>query len=652
MRFKQMLVTVVTLLLIVSVLPTIPVTQAQGPYDEAPMLAEMVAAGELPPVEERVGANPRVIEPVDEIGTYGGTLNIAFTGNIAFNQARFTWWLAHPMAWSMDFSEAMPNVFASMEPNEDATVWTIQLREGMKWSDGDSFDADDVLFAYNDVLLNSALNSNPPPWSRIAGEPGVMEKIDDLTLQMTFAASYGMFPEALARFPAWHLTYYPYHYLAPYHVDHGDAEAIQEMVDADENLSDWAGLFAGKAYCCGTHFRQAFIEPNEKPVLGPYMVSQFVETGTILKLTRNPYFWQVDTEGNQLPYIDELVFEQFQDSESMTLSMLNGEYDFTMNTNNADRPLYFQNRDRSELEIYLAQSDGSNTASIHFNMLHQDPVLREIFSNKDFRIAMSHAINRQEVIDILYAGVGEPRQLAPYPGSPYYNEQLETQYIEFDLDTANALLDELGLDQRDDEGYRLRPDGERLSFVITVSNEFGNPWGDLAELLSGYWREVGVEAIVDLVDPDIRNQRRDANQLDVTIFTSEGGAGITAILDARYYLPVSVWSLYALPWSAWYSPWDDAVNEWAEEPPQEVQDMYGTLEAALQAPTVAERNALMGEIMQFAADQFWAMGISSSGTVFFPIHKDIGNVPETWYDGWIPGGIAIAYPQQWYWTSQ
>jgi peptide/nickel transport system substrate-binding protein len=184
-------------------------------YSEAPMLAERVAAGELPPVAERLPANPRVIAlPWAEVGTYGGDFKNPFVGD-SFWSAQMVFWTFWKglVTWNESYSDWVPNIAESVDVSEDAKVYTFHLREGIKWSDGVPFTSDDVLFVINDILGNEELNSGsfPSGWLKPGSGAPVAEKIDDTTFTITFDVPYGMFLLNMAGWPGWELVAAPKH---------------------------------------------------------------------------------------------------------------------------------------------------------------------------------------------------------------------------------------------------------------------------------------------------------------------------------------------------------------------------------------------------------------------------------------------------------
>ncbi len=620
-------------------------------YNESPLLAARVAAGELPPVAERLPSSPRVVSfDWSEIGSYGGDFRDPFVGD-SFWSSQMVFWTFWKglVSWNESYSDWVPNIAESVDVSEDATTYTFHIRPGIKWSDGVPFTADDVLFVINDIMGNEELNSGtfPAGWLKPGQAAPVAEKIDDLTFSLTFDVPYGMFLLNMAGWPGWELVAAPKHYLEQFHIDY-NPDGIDELIAQTEGAEDWVSLFQAHS-AVGPGSDPAIISRDVNyPTMFPWIYTEPMGTGTQFVAERNPYYYWVDAAGNQLPYIDRIVGTAYQDDQTMLVDVLAGEFDTMANTTDQQRPLFFENEATSGLTVYPVKSEGGGTVSVMFNMTH--PELGDVFSQRDFRIGMSYAIDREEIIDIVYFGQGYPRQISPIEESPLYNEQLSNQFTEFDPEQANAHLD-LVLPDKDAEGFRLNPaTGERLTVVMTVqTGDYGLRFGDVAELLKSYFANVGVDLVIDTVDNAVWTERRNDNSMEATVFTGEGGYGITAITDPRYFVPVHGQSIWGNGWELWYL---EPNNPELVVPPQEIQDHIALYQQVLQAPTSEQRIELMGQILQTAADNFWVIGISSASDGYRPLSSRLGNVPESWVGGWNPGGPAIAFPEQWFYQGE
>lgn len=618
---------------------------------EPPILAERVAAGDLPPLAERLPVDPQITQPLVESGEYGGELRVGFIGADPFwgGMVYVNGW-EMPIAWKPDFSGVEPNIFSGWEISEDVTEYTFFLREGMKWSDGVPYTADDIMFYIDDVLFNTDLNPGGPSidWlPRDGAEDLVVEKLNDYAVKFTFAQPYGTFLLSLAQWPGRIFGAYPKHFMTQFHADYN--ENVDDLVAAEDGVEDWVGLFNKygdvAAYMRDTQ-NSDMLDVPAKPTLNPWIVTQELGTGTTVRFERNPYYWKVDDSGRQLPYIDSIVAVQYQDGETRTFAMLNGDLDYIIGPGGDNRVTYFDAVDEGRpIAIAYPQAGAGNTASIMFNQTVDDPVLAPVFADKNFRIGMSYAINRPELIEILNAGQGEPAQVSPLEDSPLYIEQLAKQYTEYDVDLANEYLDRV-LPEKDEEGYRLGSDGERFSFVIFVQGD--NPdsgYAQLGELLIGYWREVGIEALLNVMGDDPFGVHKADNTIEAHIYTGTGGAGLNAMLDARYYVPGSFWGTFGNGWYYWRT--DDSSG--VQVPmPDEMLAIREAYEDVLRQPSQDEQIAAMREVLQMSADHFFVLGISRPAPDYHPYNARLVNIPPTWTNGWIVGIAKIQRPEQWF----
>jgi peptide/nickel transport system substrate-binding protein len=247
----------------------------------------------------------------------------------------------------------------------------------------------------------------------------------------------------------------------------------------------------------------------------------------------------------------------------------------------------------------------------------------------------------------VFNGQGEPAQVGPLATSPLYNEQLTTQYVEFNTALANEYLDKV-LPDKGADGMRLRPDGQPLKIIFTISNDlsFGTNWVQIAELLIGYWEAVGVDVDLDSIASAQFDERRLQNEIQATIYVAEGGAGLIPMFDPRSYTPMEWHGYFGLGWYFWRVATPGAVDP--VEPPQFAIDARALYDAVGQQPTQELQLEQMQKVIQSAADNFWIIGISTPAANYQPINARLGNQPDSFTQGWIEGVTKLTYPEQWY----
>ena len=612
-------------------------------YQQAPQLAEQVAAGTLPDVAERLPAEPLVVPVLEEIGTYGGDLRVALVGGNSLVHM----WRYHAYDWllrySPDWEKVIPNVAESYEISEDGTTFTFHLREGMKWSDGAPFSADDIMFWYNDMLLNPDITPTiASMWLNADGTPVVVEKIDDYTVQYTFKEPKGLFLSQLASVES---RLFPKHYFSQFHINYNEnAEADAIAAGADS----WASYFLAKG---GSGADQDYFGNPDMPVLTAWKITVAPGASTNRAIAeRNPYYWKVDEQGNQLPYIDRIVYNLVEDNEVALLNALNGEIDMQDQfiATDANKPVLFDNQENGNYHFFSTTPTAPNAAVIQFNLSHPDPVKREMFRNKDFRIGLSYALNREEIIDIVYAGQAEPHQAAPRPESELYNETLAKQYTEYDPDLANEYLDKAGYTERDAQGYRLGPDGNRISFLMEL-DAARDTFIDAMQLITEYWADVGVEVQTQTLDRSLWDLRvRNNAEFDASIHRFGGGVGQVVYLDPRYYFPFNANSLFADGWQKWYN---DPTQERAEEPSDDIKRQMELYDQIKTTPDEAKQAEMMKEILEIAVEQFYTIGISTEPIGYGVVNNDLKNVPASMPWSFTYPHPAPTNPEQWFYSS-
>ncbi len=595
-------------------------------YKQAPMLDELVKAGTLPPVAERLPKNPRIVTPVEKVGKYGGTWRSGMVGgsdrNWLFRMAGYEPLLAWDREWS---GKVIPNLAAEITNSADAKEYTIKLRDGLKWSDGKPYTSDDIGFFINDIAGNKELLANGVDWLMSGGEAGKFEKIDDTTFKITFKEPYGVFPQKLASVYGVQMTMMAKHYCSQFQPAY-NKDGIDALIK-EAGVANWTELFIKKC-AVDTEANERWQNPD-RPTMEPWVIKDpYIGGATLVTLKRNPYYFKVDPEGNQLPYIDDLSVSVNADKQTLVLKVVNGEIDYQdrhVNAN-ANRAVFTDAAEKAQIHLSDGPNADMNTTIISFNLTHKDPVKREIFNNKDFRIGLSYAIDRQAIIDAAFVGQGEPWQAAPRKESPYYNERLAKQYTEYDVAKSNEHLDK-AFPKKDGEGFRLGPDGKRITFNIMVIPALGD-FLDSTQLTAQYWQAVGVDAKVQTVDRTLFYDRKDANDHDAAVFLGSGGMG-DALFEPTFYFPFWNETLFAVPWGNWYASGGKA----GEEPSAAAKKQMDLYREILRSADVAKQNELMQQLLNIAADEFYAIGINSPGPLFAAVKNNLHNVyprPFAW----------------------
>jgi peptide/nickel transport system substrate-binding protein len=598
---------------------------------EAPILADQVAAGTLPPLAERLPSNPMVVQPHETVGKYGGQWRTALVGGADTAWLGRTVGYDYLVRYSEDWNEVIPNIAESFEASDDAREYTFKLREGTKWSDGEPFTADDIMF-----YITTSQGSNP-----FTGT-----KIDDLTVKVTFERPNGLFLTEVATPLGADWTRYPKHYLSQFHKNYNTTNLDQLVAEA--GAADWIELFRTKGGGIpGTPYDATWSNPELPRLHGWRLVEPYGDTTRVL-FERNPYYFKVDTAGNQLPYIDSVVFEVLQDTEVLVLKAANGELDMHTRhiVSNQNKPVLAEAAEAAGYHLIDTKMAAMNTACFNFNMTHPDPALREIFASKDFRIAMSLGLDRQSLIDTVYVSQGEPWQWAPRTDTPWYNETLAKQFTEFDVALANEHLDKV-MPEKDADGWRLRPDGQKFTAVIDVvaGGEYSHT--DLVNLAVETWRtELGVDVIMNSGDRSIIVSRADSNQSDCFVWIGDGGLQ-DAVLYAHHYLPMGSGARWAEAWYVWYENPASPLTE-PQEPPERIKEQFALYDQLKEAADPAMRDDLFNQILAIAQEEFWGFGVSLFPPGYGIVSNLMKNVPNPMINAYYYPTPGPTNPEQYF----
>jgi peptide/nickel transport system substrate-binding protein len=612
-------------------------------YHEAPELDALVKAGKLPPVDQRVPQEPEVVKPLESIGTYGGQLHFGLRGSSDYNNILRMVGPQGLVRWNPTYTEIIPNVARSWEVSDDARTFTFHLRKGMKWSDGQPFTADDVMFNVNDLVLNNDFAPTAPRYMS-NGKPMAVEKIDDETVKFTFDGPYGDFLAELASPLGQHPVLYAKHYCSQFLPKYNPK--IDELIK-QSNASDWQNLFISK---CGDIEVSSRWGNPDRPTLDPWVVKEPYVGGAVrVVMERNPYFWEVDPDGNQLPYIDELVAPIAQDVESLVLDAIGGRIDFQIRHLDApaNRPVLAANREKGGYEFVQANQPGGSNMVIDLNLTSKNPDLREIFNKKDFRIALSIGMDRQAIIDTALLGEGAPWQQGPFEDHPYFDKKLSTQYLEYDPKKANELLDGLGLDKRGSNGMRLLPNGHPLHFQIDVIPTLQPEQVDMLQLIKQQWAKIGIDMDVNAIERTFFYQRTsEGNDHDAAVWGAQG-SWVPGDLPQQI-VPIHHDSRWGIPWVQWYK----SGGKEGQEPPASVKERMKLYDEARATVDPQKRIAILHQIAEIAADQFEVMGVSKSMPTYGIKKVDLKNVPEAMPSSWYYPTPAPTMLPTWYWAKK
>ncbi len=630
--------------------PTIITDAAQFPktFSEAPQLAELVKAGKLPPVAERVGQDPLVIKPLREIGKYGGTWRRGFTGpGDKFNGWRTASGPDSPLYWDHTGEKVVPNIARAWEVTDGGRTVTLRLRRGMKWSDGQPFTADDFMFWHDEMFLNMELLPNKPSVMTINGKRGAMEKVDASTVRFVFPEPYNLLPDVLASHTALgghsieglnaNGGFAPAHYLKQFHAKFVSKEELERKV-ADAKADNWVTLFKLK--------NDWTLNPD-LPVVTPWKTVTPINTPTFT-LERNPYSIWVDTNGNQLPYMDRVQMTLAENLEVINLRALAGEYD--MQERHLDMgklPVFIENQQRGNYKVYLDTGDYGSDMCIRPNLNYdKDAEIGKWIGTTDFRRALSMGINRDQLNETFWLGTGTPGSMIPSDTNKYSpGPEWRTRWHTYDVAQANMLLDKIGLMRKDGEGFRVRTDdGKRLRLEVTTYGAQFLPYTQICEVIGQQWRRIGIDLVIKEVERSLGEKQHGANETMMFAWTGDGTENLFQF--GGNFLNLFSNSVGGPLYGLWYQ----SNGAMGKEPPPRMKEMLEKFRRGYGVPE-AERIALAKEVWQIHTDEVYnigVVGLAAASMGVRVVKNNVGNVPERQYNSPVVKNPTISRPVTFY----
>jgi peptide/nickel transport system substrate-binding protein len=633
---------------------------------EPPLLQAKVAAGELPPLAERIPQNPVVVGGRDAIGQYGGEIRMItfdplwFTSCYDLNSERFLHYS------DVDTRTIVPNVLESWESSADGKEWTFKMRAGMKWSDGVPITTEDVRFWWEDFCLGLDYPEGDTwgwgvPWQmRFGGENAKVDFLDDFTFKITHAAPFGNFGAHMTRwgqninglFPSHHFK----KYLPKYNKDQASIDALVEA-EGQENWKTAAGVWGN--WQTGSWYGPPGVV--NYPVYCAWRIVDNPQSGLYL-WERNPYYWKVDLAGNQLPYVDNLRFDYVQTTDATKLKLVQGEidilgqHDVTMNS----YPYYKQNAEAGKYVVgdYIScMIDRYVLFPQHYLVLEDgtpDEVMNAIVNHPNWVRALSVAIDRDEVNETLFFGLARVGGMAPMPSSSYYKPNYGTAWSQYDPDLANQLLDEMGLDQRDSEGFRLRPDGKRLTYMIEHAGiRVGESTAKYTEMVVTYWREIGIEATTKEILESLYGERMNAFKVHCGIWHADRCTDMLLHIQPQWYIPTadSAQVTACAAWVSWFNA-ADRTDPTLIQPPDEIKALYGYFDKMTEVVSEDERVMWGQKIFDYLAENPLEIGLVLECPTPLIFNKNLRNLPRPKsVIGWDTYGLSTYFPEAFFYEG-
>ena len=606
---------------------------------ETPMLADAVAAGELPPVAERV---PETLVVVDmeatgrQQGLSGGEISW-IAGRARDIRIMNVYGYARLVGYAPDLT-FQADILESYEV-EEGRIFTFHLRPGHRWSDGAPFTTEDFRYQWFDIDQNEELKPfGPDARLLVDGEQPTVEILDELTVRYTWSAPNPEFLPALAGARPLYI-YAPAHYLQQFHADYVDPDALAALVE--ENAArNWAALHINKSNLYSAN------NPN-LPVLQPWHNTTAPPSERFV-FERNPFYHRVDSTGLQLPYLDRVIVT-ISDSGLIAAKVGSGEADLQSRHLRFDTYTFLkEGEERHNYTVHLWPTALGSELAIYPNLNASDPVLRELNRDVRFRRALSLAIDREEINQVIYYGLATVAQNTALPQSPLYDEARSLEFTEYDLEAANALLDEMGLTERDSRGTRLRPDGEPLEIVVETAGERTEET-DILQLIADSWRQAGVVLHTTTSQRDVFRTR---------VFSGETAMSTWWGFDNALFTPDTVPTELAPVAQTWlqYPKWGQYLQTGGEagEPVDMPlgEGLMALYEEWLGTTDRDRRAEILSEMLDIHVDQLTSIGIVNGVLQPVVVRNTLRNVPELGIYSWDPGGHFGVYRPDTFWIDE
>ena len=562
----------------------------------------------LPPLAERIPEDALVMAPYHSIGKYGGTFDVMSNATEAGTSDFLAIRHVNLVRYSDDLQTIVPNVAKGWEWNDDYTQLTFFLRKGHKWSDGHPFTAEDVEYWYENLALNPKIFEKPKNYVLVADKPMTVDVIDPQTVRFNLPAPK---PGLLVHFAnSYAQGFQPKHFLGKWDPDiNPDADKMAKAAGFENGLEVLSNYYGNSDW---TDTPTPMLRSPDKVAKLPADTMPTLESHILISestegrhLVANPYFFQVDTAGNQLPYISEQDEIFVNEDEVRLLKLVNAEVDFkAQSLQLSTAPLLLENQEKGDYTVELRPE--VTIATFGINMTHEDLEKRKVFADLRFRQAMSVAINRQELNEVAFFGMGEAKQYVGFTDSPsFIDDKWKQYYAQYDPKLANKLLDDMGLKDVDGDGFRELLNGDKLVINLQFSVQ-GVP-AAMVELIGQHWAAAGIQTTVKEVTPDEYRSAQSSNKLDVTMWRN--GQPLAIVLGTNQIWVPPYHDYFTVRTNMLWAEWVDSNGASGVEPPDYAKQMMKDINAFQSTPVgTAESDALGARLVKNLVENLLFIG--------------------------------------------
>jgi peptide/nickel transport system substrate-binding protein len=605
---------------------------------ETPSLAAQVQAGELPPVHERIPLVPRLIELVGDKtpGHHGGQLRLLMGKQKDIRQI-VIYGYARLVGYATNL-KLEADILERYEVFENR-VFTLHLRKGHKWSDGHPFTAEDFRYYWEDVATNPQLSKGGPNKLLIVdGELPQVEFPDQYTVRYSWSQPNPYFLPALAGARPLYI-YKPAHYLRQFHAAYQSEEKLQQMAE-DLGKRNWMGVHVSRD-------RPYKATNPDLPSLQPWVNTTRPPSERFI-FKRNPFYHRIDQNGRQLPYVDSIAVN-IASNKLVPAKTGADESDLQARYLRMDNYTFLKTASkRSEFNVRLWQTAKGAHMALYPNLNTNDPVYRKLLRELRFRRALSLAIHRYEINQVVYFRLVQESNNTVLKECPLYKPEYQHDGIEFDLETANRMLDDLGLDQRDDRGIRLMSDGRPLEIMIQTAGE-STEQTDVLELIHDSWLKAGIKLYTVPSTREVFRNRIFSGDAIMSIWSGLANAIPTADSSPGDLAPTSK---YQYQWPKWGSYYESSGKSGEAPDLPAAQKLVELNEQWARARSHEQRVDAWNQILEINREQMFTLGIVNHVPHPVVVNNHLHNVPEKGFYDIAPGAYFGIYKPDTFWFDE